>query len=870
MKQLTTAVADIISQNLGVEPVNILEVQWLEGSNFIKYGDKSISSANIDGIILELSNLESVIKLDSQGQSQGINVVLDDTNGTIKDIINNNDVHGRTVRLLQWFEGLSINEAFQLYEGEITSPIEWNEGDRTISFSVITKLADKEVGFSPEEAQFNFLPNELVGKPWPMAFGTVQNVPATRLQDVPLTQSAEDVGAADPSITAHGSRLGSQETQLRNLYEIKKWQLLQANQNADERLLANDPEGAAFWQGIADALADELGQIATSINELVAEKLALQVERNQQLQEQKDQIEVVNGAAFPQDEVIQVKIDGLLLTGVMNGNVFTISDRVIENFSYDPDSLDPYGFTWIQGGSTFTLQTETDILYIANIIDSEVHSIQVFRQIENGQILITIPTSYYTVEKVTSGPYTFTLIKFAKALSSIDSTLSNDIYVTLTSSIGPNTVDIIKWLISTYTDLSYNLTTFDDVKQKLENYPSHFALLERRNILTTLEEIAMQARCAIWLNNGVFYIKYLSEELVEDLTITESDINANSMILGTTQTEELVTKLVATWTDNYVLEEDHKIILRHNVRKYGTREREINFYIYNINELVLKSATFWLIRLANIWKILTFDTYVSNLVMETFDTVLLDFNTNYVANVPVKSLVADLTYNTNDGLLNVTTWLPVKFGEMVQYDFAWPAYVSVDLEFPTQYEVTKEYDGSAGPGENVNITEITQITIRATRPGYIILDDKGDDVPSDLDDKKPEPRFPFTTFVPGDDPSRPYDYNDYGFIPVEPPPPEEDEFEGAVFPGKVVSEAEGPIEVADGFVYDVDVYEQSLAEAPTRLKVIQLQLIDREVIPSNTWVLVAKNQTATNEQGEKEPGLNEDGFEWTMQVPVWL
>lgn len=886
MKTLTPAVAAIVDQNLGVEPVNILEVQWTNGQ-YYRYGDKNADQTaspwesgwvfvrlneRVDGIILELSNLEAVVKLDSQGQSQSINVILDDTNGKIKNIINTTDVHGKKVRLLQWFEGLPLGEAFQLYEGEITSPITWSEGDRTISFSVITKLADKEVGFSPEEAQFNFLPNDLVGKPWPMAFGLVQNVPATRLQDVPITQSGEDLGVADPSIGAHGSRLGSQIGQLRFLSEYYRLALRAAQTQLTQAIFEGDEEAEAYWQGIVNTLSGNLASVNETLLDALEEKQALELEKAQQEEEQNNIIEVLDGAAFPQEEPITIAIDGILLTGVMSGNVFTISERTIEGYEYDEDSLDPYGFTWIQGGSTITLQTDLNIIYVANIMSSEVHSIQVFRQIENGQILVTIPETYYTVKEVTSGAYTFTLVEFPRALSSIDDTLSNDIYITQTGSVGPNTVDIIEWLIDTYTDLAYDSVSFEEVKEKLEKYPSHFAMLERKNILTTLEEIAMQARCSIWLNNGVFYLKYLSQEQEANLVITESDIDAGSMVLGTTQTEELVTKLTATWTDNYALEENHKIILRHNVKKYGTREREINFYIYNINELVLKSATFWLIRLSNIWKMLSFNTYVNNLVMETFDTVLLHFSSDYIASKSIRSMVTDLTYSTADGLLSVTCWLPVKFGEMVQYDFSWPADVSVDWEFPTEYEVTQSYDGSNGPGETVIINEITEITISGSRPGYIILDDKGDNVPSDLDDVKPEPRFPFSTFAPGEDPSRPYDYNDYSWSPEEPSPPTEEEFEGAVFPGKIIGqvtsgedEEEAPATFEEGYIYEVDVYLDGLSEVPTSKQVVQLQLKDSEIIPSGAWVLVAKNSLPEDSQD-----LNGDTFQWTMQVPVWL
>lgn len=862
MKTLPAAVLSLIAEK-GIEPVNILEIQWVENGTYHIYGDKEITNYEfyVDGVILELSNLESTIKLDSEGQSQSINVTLDDTNGSIKEIINNNDIHGRTVKLFQWFETLPLSERFQLYEGEINSPINWDEGDRTISFSIITKLADKEVGFSPEEADFDFLPNDLIGKPWPMAFGTVQNVPATRLQDVPVTQLAEDLGETDPTISKHIAKLDD------DLIELEDWlrYLILATLLAAYNRDFGDPADRAYWEGVYNQLVSMQGQVVSQINAATDERSNLYTVKNEQDDESNDTIELIDGASFPQNTPIVLKVGTLELHGTLSGNIFNINSKVIDGFNPLEDYEQPFGFTFIQAGTTVTIQTENKISYIANIIDSEIHSVQVYREVENGKILVTIPTNLYTVRKVTSGVFTFTLIEFDIPLSSQDETLENDIYVTLTSTVGPNTVDIMEWLIDTYTDLTYDTTTFDYVKAKIENYPSHFAMLERKNILTMLEEMAMQSRCAIWLNNGVFYIKYLSEELTEDITITESDIDAGSMVLGATQTEELVTKLIASWTDNYVLEEDHRIILRHNVKKYGTREREINFYIYNINELVLKSATFWLIRLSNIWKILTFDTYVSNLAMETFDTVLLDFNETYVADTDIKALVTDLIYDTNNGLLNTTCWLPVKFGTMEQYDFSWPSQISIDLEFPTEYEVTKEYAGSSGPGENVE-GEDFNVKITGVTTTYNIRD-RGDRVPSDLDDQKPTPRFPGTPYTQGEEPGWTYEYNDYEFEPSLPPPPTE--FIGAIFPGVITSKVGT---VNDKSVYKASVYTNGLSGEPeTGKSVIQLQIVEAEEIPVGTWCMVAKNQQpldpATN---ERLPGLNNDGFEWTIQVPIWL
>ncbi len=41
-----------------------------------------------------------------------------------------------------------------IFRGKISSPVVWSEGDRTVSFNIISQIEDAEIGFSPEEGQF--------------------------------------------------------------------------------------------------------------------------------------------------------------------------------------------------------------------------------------------------------------------------------------------------------------------------------------------------------------------------------------------------------------------------------------------------------------------------------------------------------------------------------------------------------------------------------------------------------------------------------------------------------------------------------------------------------------------------------------------
>ena len=71
---------------------------------------------------------------------------------------------------------------------------------------------------------------------------------------------------------------------------------------------------------------------------------------------------------------------------------------------------------------------------------------------------------------------------------------SDELYITFQSSVGPNTVDILEYIIENYTDLTYDATSLTTVRTKLAPFPSNFPILSRKNVIAVLKEIAFQSR----------------------------------------------------------------------------------------------------------------------------------------------------------------------------------------------------------------------------------------------------------------------------------------------------------------------------------------------------------------------------------------
>ena len=108
--------------------------------------------------------------------------------------------------------------------------------------------------------------------------------------------------------------------------------------------------------------------------------------------------------------------------------------------------------------------------------------------------------------------------------------------------------------------------------------------------------------------------------------ITVSDIDSEHGVeVGYTSTENLVTKMKVTYKlslapDNPYPSDAEKheqqLILRHNMAQYGLHEKSFDWYIYNQPDIVMKCATFWLIRMSTTWRTLKFTTFLDKLNIE--------------------------------------------------------------------------------------------------------------------------------------------------------------------------------------------------------------------------------------------------------------
>ena len=764
MRSLSTKALQKIAEQYGSEPVNVLEISWSDDIPIQVYAD--INDNRIRGKILEISSLDNIINITDSADSQEISVVLDDTDGIIKAIMNNNDVHKRDVWVKQWFRGLPFNDRFLLFRGKISSPVTWNEGDRTVSFSILSQLEDKEVGFSPEEGQFPYIPKELIGQTWPLIFGTPLDVPAVQINKAITGTILCGVGIISGQEYHRSIPLGGNPPDTR----------LAEAQSRHVNFVASAwfDEDSKLYEQYKDQHSGLREQINRSWDQYERKRICALQKRAGTVSDAEEQgegcnpVRILGGEDFPRGE-IELNIGGGVFTGYFNDDLFYItSRRHKENEDQAEAAANPTGtpcdisaatpaapqgylfedrippwksssvskrgwYTtrgvifpatpssnenqpsrtlqqfWADAGTKVDNDGFIPLYYIVSIIPGTVLKVKAHKDFHGDKRLVDVPASLYSVINVTYGTIDTVQVVLTKALTSIPDQewAGDDIYVTFESSVGPHIVDILTYLIDNYSDLTIDDTSFSNVRPKLLPFPANFAILNRTNIVDVLQEIAFQARCSLRISNGVFFLSYLPEEPTAVDTLRDDDIENQSVTVTLTDTEDLVTKYTAEWRLSYAQENLDKIILRHNVNKYGIQEETYEYYIYNQPDIIFKIATFWLIRKSNSWKKFNCNVFLNKLNLETFDAVTLNFSTNYVSNSNVKAIIEKATFDSANQTIELECWVPIKAGSMVEYPFAWPADEEENTKFPAQ----EEYDAGNAGGNGIGADAVGNLPI---------------------------------------------------------------------------------------------------------------------------------------------------------------
>lgn len=922
MRTISSASLALLAGKTAIESILIVGIQWVDGGQVFYYADRNIYDGGTlvaEGRVIELGAFDDVTRADGAGRNGSCSVKLSDLDGTLKGIFNRLDIHKRPVTVYQWFEGIAWTEKFSILEGQINTPLIWTEHERTLQFDVVSLLESYEVGYDISEGNAPIVPQELLGTAWPMIFGTVQHYPALQLRNVPTGILAQSFGTIDPTLSLQIASLILQQANLKAAAGLcLVYAAFACYDSASFDTLAEDlstgngaadcnslPAVQSFNQQSAQ-FQDQAAQLGIQVRNLQATLAAQSVWAHGASVIPSNPIQVpyvgvvkINNSLF----IGEITAGGGGVTGIpllQPGQLPGISEAQLELFDSGNSAINKVlnpnviGNTYIKQGSQFfsagsqvSVAGPYDIPFAVSLIPGTVLEVWAYRSYNGLKQISQVPPAYYTVGTLAVGnfdcvtvtlkqPLSVTAFLFDTYESNWDSNFGqflpshivpkidweDSIYVTFESSVGPNTIDILIYLINTYCPgLTYDATSFGYVAAKLVNYPMNFGLSARPNVIDLINELAYQNRCSVWISNNTFYILYRSEEATAVDTITEDDIEEQSFSIECTPTESLVTKYIGTYRPDYTptYQEPVSVILRNqlSIKKYGVNQESHDFYAFNDYYLVEKSATFWMIQDSTSWKLLKCRLMLSKLNLETFDTVLLNFSHPYVANGPVKALVQSCTYNSAEQSIDAVFWVPVRLGEMTYYPFAWPANLTEQDIFPTYFDITSGGGGSPSGGNIIPLFNSQSQVVTANRQGERLRYSNGDPQPSDTGD--------FFTPIPLADNPVPqlraapntgnYNYTTPTKGTITTPP-----MGGATFPGKI-SEYGGKDADGNSF-YVVEGYPYGLNGPKKNLdNVSQLQIDEDDRIPNGTWAQISAQQVVRDGSSK---------MEYTMQVPVWL
>ena len=655
--------------------------------------------------------------------------------------------------------------------------------------------------------------------------------------------------------------------------------------------------GKGTFSGLAKRYLDEGNKLLGEAGVIKNRVAKLDEVRKKQKGFELDKIGVTNGDSYPQGQILTITIGGATHTGYFAGDEFFVTDRrhpaaeKYSGFEFENPATrtgNPVivrdDFFFADAGTPVHVGTGIEIsgtnpgfnpvrYVVAAGLRVTVLVVYAWQVDENGaRFLNVVPTQYYQVLQLNFDSLPVTTLSLPQPLSSLTDSegftlgFEDELWCTVVSEVGPNTVDIMRFIITKYTNYSIDETSFGIVRNQLAPFPMNFALMNRPTAISLLQDLAYQARCIIYAKNEVFYLKYLSVKDTPITTINESDIIYQSLEVTTTETEDLVTKYIAEWSPDQLYtvlgnltvgDAKYLVILRFNTTPYGIHEQRVNYFAYNQQILVEKSATFWLIRLANIYKKIKCKVPLTKLNLEIMDSVTLNFSHPYIANSPVIGLIEEATFNPDDYTVSLIIWTPVRLGETQEYNFAYPGNL-------TEFDFWPTIDDTlSGRAKNSHVSlpeEEKPFSGDKGNGGSITYADKpktwGDITPADHNFQTPEllTRVDSTAIKPLG--QKPPGTSNYQYVqeqvkltPIQTPAGT------ASFPAKITG--------GSGEFYSVEAYPDGLTNPSSIIDdVKQLQIDPSETIPIDTWCIVTRI-IVTNAKGQST-------ISHQMQVPVWL
>jgi len=335
-RTLPTPLADIFNRTKKVEGAIVVGIEWTPGLENL-YADRKLNGLDQPlPIVQDVSGFNTSQVVTGAGDNSNIKIILADITGEIKTITEENDIQKATAKVYVTAQGAPLSARTLVFQGQIETPVTWGDADRTVQLDIISNIEDVEVGFSIEDGDFPFVPEDAKGKAWPLAFGEVCWEQTTKIRSTRK-------GILDTATGVIDFTIAERLCQARNLTCSQKYDPPRTDGTPGES--TDDTNGCMFFRdnktGDKGCICPDLpfGQCPTPETEddridkdcltrRWNEICKLIVRQKQELDSVVNPLTIRGGENFPQNSRIQINIGGALFTGTMVGTTFTY-DEVI-------------------------------------------------------------------------------------------------------------------------------------------------------------------------------------------------------------------------------------------------------------------------------------------------------------------------------------------------------------------------------------------------------------------------------------------------------------------------------------------------------------------------------------------------------------
>lgn len=667
MKILTPATADKASTTVGTTPIVIVKINYPGGVKYYADQDYTFGADICEGKIISLSDITSARRVDNLGEVSSCNIVLDDSDGAVKTLMDTVNLVNIDATVYLHYTDLPATDATVLFKGIVAGDISWDETLRQVGYT-LESLPDKNVGITT-----------IAGDALPLCYGTPLKVPAKLINGFGTGGVAGQWHSSTATI-----KLGQNTLPQNTLITI-------------DVMVSNEPLIDASY-GFMQTFSNDSPVRCTGT--LVGDTFTFASKNLPLTGGISIDARVSGDEDYANPQVLWIASD-LRIEGTwvnFNNHVNYCARQEGRKCFFRKPLLAGYttitetagiiraswGHTYVNPGNgwtapidDFTIWNESGVrqivglqqyIYCFNTIPSSaVLKVYCQRQFKGETILAEVPSSYYVKDLAYNyNGATVAALKFDVPLHwrNGENWAEDKIYVTHVSSVGKNTVDQIQHIVENYTAYTVDATSFAAVKAIVTNYPSSFAILDKRPALEVLQSICMQARIGLNIDGDTVRLRYLSQEPVIDLYSLDSNLKLNTLTLGYQRQEDLATRVKATWRRDYH-SDALEYVYENNVSIYGVKEAAYEFSIYNIESLVALTTRFIGYRKSNIWRKAKLKTFLDFLGVEIDDCVAIYLEAN--APTAIRAAVDSVLFNSVDYVYEMGFTLACKGGTNV-YD----------------------------------------------------------------------------------------------------------------------------------------------------------------------------------------------------------